>query len=533
MQREEHVWQEQFGQEQVEQERAEAGNKPAAQENEQAAQSSEAALKRKERAETVSEYTETGNGHDPAWNEQVLAWNDAGLLAEVVGYETDRVALETRGATVTTYQGEQYIDFTGGIAVHACGHNHPEVVRAIQEQAAQTLHTSDIFRHTPQLELAAWMRDLFQTVLPGSSDGSGSSHAANSSALPDSAALSGSPESSDSKWSFLFMNSGSESIDSAAKLAMKATGRHKFVALEGAFHGRTLFASALSRSKTLHWNAYEDFLAPLRANIFHAPAPNCQSCQLRKPAEQCCANGLEQILQQHGHEIAAVFLEAQQGEGGYRPMSAIAAQKIRALTREYGILLIVDEIQSGWGRTGKWFGFEHLGIEPDVVVFGKAVGGGLPLAGIAARQELMATWQPGEHGTTFGGNPLACAAGLAALKIIAREKLVERAACLGGEITARLRPLIGHCGVVDVRGNGLMIAIELRDSSGNPDYARCEAVKAHARANGLLLLTCGAKIGNPHTDNAALRLIPPLNTPEDIAHQAVDILLNALQKTGL
>ena len=240
-------------------------------------------MKREEQAAIGSKHGCAGSETDAAWNEQVLEWNDAGLLAEVVGFETDRVARETQGATVTTYQGEQYIDFTGGIAVHACGHNHPDVVRAIQEQANQTLHTSDIFRHTPQLELAAWLRDLFQNVLPASSD------------------------ASDKAWSFLFMNSGSESVDSAAKLALKVTGRKKFVAFEGAFHGRTLFASALSRSKTLHWNAYEDFLAPLRANIIHAPAPRCQSCQLRKPADQCCANGLEAILQQHGNEIAAVF----------------------------------------------------------------------------------------------------------------------------------------------------------------------------------------------------------------------------------
>ena len=431
---------------------------------------------------------------------QVLEWNEAGLLAEVVGFETREVAQDASGSSVLTVEGDTFIDFTGGIAVHACGHNHPDVVAAIQAQAAHVLHVSDIMRHKPQLELAAWMRDLFAGILPGS------------------------------PWQFLLMNSGSESIDSAAKLALKATGRHKFIAFEGAFHGRTLFASALSRSKTLHWNACEPFLEPLRANILHAPAPRCAGCQLRNPASVCCANGLEALLEQHGSEIAAVFLEAQQGEGGYFPVAPVAAQKIRDLTREHGILLVMDEIQSGWGRTGNWFGFQHLGIEPDIVVFGKAVGGGLPLAGIAARQELMERWQPGEHGTTFGGNPLSCAAGLAALKIIERERLVERAACLGLEITARLRPLVGQCGIVDVRGNGLMIGIELRDAQGKPDYARCEAVKLHARKNGLLLLTCGAKIGNPHADNAALRLIPPLNTPDDIAHQAVDILIDALRQ---
>ncbi len=156
-------------------------------------------------------------------------------------------------------------------------------------------------------------------------------------------------------------------------------------------------------------------------------------------------------------------------------------------------------------------------------MFGKAAGGGLPLAGIAARQETMARWQPGEHGTTFGGNPVACAAGLAALRIIEREGLVERAGGLGEMVKARLQPLVGQCGVTDVRGNGLMIGLELRDAAGLPDYARCEAVKRRARESGLLLLSCGASIGDPETDNATLRLIPPLNTPEDVLGQGLDI----------
>ena len=476
-----------------------------------------------------------------SYKEQVLEWNQSGLLADVVGFETDEVALTTSGTTVETYRGETYIDFTGGIAVHACGHNHPEIVAAIQAQAARTLHVSDILRHVPQLELAAWMRRLFDTVFASLPHSAAPSNAAVSSSPASDTFPSSTPfpapalmnaSANASPWAFLFMNSGSESIDAAAKLALKATGRSKLLGFEGAFHGRTLLASALSRSKTLHWNAYEDFLAPLRANILHAPAPRCAGCQLTRPADRCCANGLEQMLEQHGSDIAAVFLEAQQGEGGYVPMSPLAAQKIRALTRKYGILLIADEIQSGWGRTGKWFGFEHLGIVPDMVVFGKAVGGGLPLAGVAARHELMDRWQPGEHGTTFGGNPLACAAGLAALQIIERDGLVEHAACLGDIIKARLKPLVGHNGVADVRGSGLMIGIELRDAHGRPDYARCDAAKLLARANGLLLLTCGAKIGNPHTDNAALRLIPPLNTPASVAHHAADVLIDALRQTA-
>lgn len=424
--------------------------------------------------------------------------NEADLLAEVLGYETHEVAMQAHGTEIETLSGEHFIDFTGGIAVHACGHNHPDVVQAVVAQAQDVLHTSDVLRHAPQLELAEFMRGVFANAVPGA------------------------------PWQFLFMNGGSESIDAAAKLALKVTGRSQFVAFDGAFHGRTLFATALSRSKTLHWNAYEPFLAPLRANIHHAPAPRCAGCDLHRGPAECCANGLEALLARHGDNVAAVFMEAVQGEGGYYPMSVVAAQKIRELTRRYGILLIADEIQSGWGRTGRWFGFEHLGIEPDIVVFGKAVGGGLPLAGVAAPAHLMDCWQPGEHGTTFGGNPVACAAGLAALRLIQREGLVERADELGQSIKARLSPLVGQHGIADVRGHGLMLAVELRDAQGRPDYARCDAVKVVARRRGLLLLTCGAKTGGP-ADCAALRLIPPLNTPDSVVSNALGILEDALR----
>jgi len=432
--------------------------------------------------------------------QRILELNAARLLAEVVGFETEEVAHAASGTTVQTYGGREFVDFTGGIAVHACGHGHAEVVAAITAQAAKVLHVSDIMRHVPQLELAQFLRERFAEAIGG-------------------------PE----EWTFLLMNSGSESIDAAAKLALKATGRKRFIAFEGAFHGRTLFASALSRSKSAHWAAYEPFLAPLRTHIHHAAAPHCSGCDLKRSA--CCVTSLERLLDSIGDEVAAVFFEAQQGEGGYVPMTPEAAQRLRNLTHRHGILLIADEIQSGFGRTGRWFGFEHLGIVPDITVFGKAVGGGLPLAGVAAPQSLMGRWQPGEHGTTFGGNPLACAAGLAALRVIQREGLVERSARLGEAVKSRLCPLVGKYGVVDVRGNGLMLGVELRDTAGSPDYARCEAVKLRCRAEGLLLLTCGAKIGSPDTDNAAIRLIPPLNIPEPILWQSLDVLEMALKTT--
>ncbi len=424
----------------------------------------------------------------------VMEMQAESLLAEVVGFETDEVVQHALGSYVTTYRGNKFIDFTGGIAVHACGHGHPEVVAAIVEQAVSVLHVSDIMRHTPQLELARWIGDLLKREIPGTD------------------------------WQFQLMNSGSESIDTAAKLALKATGRKKFVAFEGAFHGRTLFASALSRSKYAHWDAYEEFLSPLRAGIFHVSNISHQGA----PRRQDSMDALEQLLEQEGSNIAAVFFEAQQGEGGYVPMTEEAGQRLREMTKQHGILLISDEIQSGFGRTGNWFGFERMGIDPDMIVFGKAIGGGLPLAGVAARRDIMQRWKLGEHGTTFGGNPVACAAGLAALKIIERDKLVTLADYHGEYVKERLKPLLGKHGVVDVRGNGLMIGVELQTSDGLPDYERVEKVKLAARKEGLLFLTCGANIGKPGVDNSTIRLIPALNTHEEVIDEGLRIFIEAL-----
>lgn len=430
--------------------------------------------------------------------EEILALNERGLLAEVLGFETTEVALKATGAEVTTYSGRLLLDFTGGIAVHACGHNHPSVVAAIQSQADEVLHVSDIMRHSPQLRLAEFLQNRFCEALPGE------------------------------PFSFLFMNSGSESIDAAAKLALRATGRSKFISFKGAFHGRTIFASALSHSKTIHWQGYETFLSPLRSRIFNAPVPRCQGCSMQD--SNCCIRGLEQLLETHKGEVAAIFFEAQQGEGGYFPLTPQMAHEMQRLAKAHGALLIADEIQTGCGRTGKWFGFEHLGVRPDIVVLGKAIGGGLPLAAVAAAQSLMAKWTPGEHGTTFGGNPVACAAGLAALETLAEEHLVDRARDLGEQIKARLANLVTKQIVADVRGNGLMLGIELRDKNGHPDYERCERVKTAAREKDLLLLTCGARVGDRTVDNSTIRLIPPLNIPEEALWRGITILEEVLSE---
>jgi len=427
-------------------------------------------------------------------NEQILDWKSEALLAEVVGYETDEVAHTASGSAVRTYRGAEYLDFTSGIAVHACGHNQPEVVAAIRAQAELIVHTSDVMRHAPQLELARFLRDLLSESAPGE------------------------------PWAFQFMNSGSESIDTAAKLALKATGRTRFIAFQGGFHGRTLFGTALSCSNRAHWEAYEPFLSSLRDNILHAPQPRADS--------RTCIPALEALLDKVGDEVAALFFEPQQGEGGYFPISAEIGKQVRELTQRHGILLIADEIQCGFGRTGRWFGFENLGIVPDIVVFGKAVGGGLPLAGIAAPKKLMSRWSPGEHGTTFGGNPIACAAGLAALRYIDAHGLVERAAALGEHAKARLCPLLGKYGVSDVRGNGMMIGIEFRDAEGLPDYGRTGAIKAKCRDGGLLVLSCGARIGEPGVDNSTIRLLPPLNISFEELDRGLEVLAGVIAATG-
>ncbi|MDE2125814.1 MAG: aspartate aminotransferase family protein [Armatimonadetes bacterium] len=424
------------------------------------------------------------------------------FLSEVVGFETRYVARQAAGARIETYTGDRLIDFSGGIAVHACGHSCPEVVAAIVEQAQQLTHTSDTMRHVPQLELGKKITDLLHAAVPGD------------------------------PWSVLFLNGGSEAIDACAKLALRATGRRKLVAFEGAFHGRTIFATALSRSNRVHWAAYEPFLAALRSDISHAPAPRCAGMRPSEHLTRCdgsCMEGVERILAANGDATAAVFFEAQQGEGGYVPMPRAAADRLAAAVRRHEALLIADEIQCGFGRTGRWFGFEHVGLEPDIVAFGKAIGGGLPLAGVAARRPVMDAWQPGEHGTTFGGNPLACAAGYAALQVIERDRLLERANAVAGRIRAALEPMVGSHGIVDVRGFGLMLGIELRDEHGAPDYARVNAVKEHAREHGLLILSCGARIGSPAVDNACLRLVPPLNIADDALEAGLMILVTALE----
>ncbi|HLJ56563.1 MAG TPA: aspartate aminotransferase family protein [Chthonomonadaceae bacterium] len=428
--------------------------------------------------------------------DQVLQWNDEGLLAEVLGYETTEVADRALAAHVETLAGAHYLDFTSGIAVHALGHTHPNVVKAIQDQAASVIHTSDVMRHAPQLALAHWLRERLAAAVPGE------------------------------PWSVQFMNSGSESIDAAAKLALKATGRSKFIAFRGAFHGRTLFATALSLSNLVHRRAYEPLLARLDEAILRAPAPRAA------PGDPSCADAVEALVEQNTGEVAALFFEPQQGEGGYFPMLAGVAARLREITRAHGILMIADEIQTGFGRTGRWFDFERLGIAPDILVFGKAVGGGLPLAGIAAPSSVMAKWVPGEHGTTFGGNPVACAAGLAAMRGIEKDGLVAKAAQLGDEVKSRLGRLVGSAGVHDVRGNGLMIGIEFRDRAGHPDYARVAAVKAACRERGVLVLSCGARIGDLATDNAAIRLLPPLNVSREDLERGLTALEESIAATA-
>ncbi|HWM04356.1 MAG TPA: acetylornithine transaminase, partial [Actinophytocola sp.] len=304
------------------------------------------------------------------------------------------------GAHVWDADGNRYVDLVGGIAVNALGHAHPAVVRAVTEQVATLGHTSNLYVNPVAIELAE--------------------------ALLDVAGLTG-------RAKVLFGNSGAEAVEAAVKLS-RLTGRRRLVACAGAFHGRTMGALSLTGQPTKR-----DPFEPLLPDITHVPFGDVD-------ALRAAVDG----------ETAAVFIEPVLGEGGVRPAPAGYLRAAREITEDAGALLVLDEIQTGMGRTGGWFAFQEAGITPDVLLLAKGLGGGLPIGacvGVGPAADLM---RPGHHGTTFGGNPIACAAGLAVLRTIAADGLCERAASLGAEIVAGVRAL-DHPLVTEVRGAGLLL----------------------------------------------------------------------------
>ena len=397
------------------------------------------------------------------------------------------------GASVEDVDGNVFLDCTAGIAVAATGHSHPDVVRAVAEQAQRFLHMSGTdFYYEPQVKLAEEMAAV--------------------------APIDGGVRS-------FFGNSGAEAIEACIKLSRYATKRHNIIAFLGAFHGRTLGALSLTASKAVQRRGF----GPMMSGVFHAPYPDRYRSAVGPDPDACAEECLryieERILVQlvSPDEVAAVVIEAVQGEGGYLVAPDRFLQRVRELTRRHGMLLVVDEVQSGMGRTGKMFAIEHAGVRPDVIAVAKGIASGLPLGVAMASAAIMDAWPPGAHASTFGGNPVSCAAALATLKLL-KDGLIANAAAVGGHLMTRLNelrdthPLIG-----DVRGRGLMIGVELvRDRQTKERAGReRDAVVAAAFRRGLLLLGAGAN---------AIRFSPPLVLTREQADTAVRIFDEALSE---
>jgi 4-aminobutyrate aminotransferase len=414
--------------------------------------------------------------------------NNLSLVSPVWYRYTDIIAERGEGSFVYDTDGNAYLDFTTGIGVTNTGHCHPEVVRAVQEQAGKLLHgQANIVFHPPLLALVEELR----SILPPELDG------------------------------IFFSNSGAEAVEGAVKLARVATGRPNVLVFQGSFHGRTVGTMSLTTSKTIYRAGYQ----PLMPGVFVAPYPYAYRHGWEpEKASDWCLEELRHLLitQTAPQETAAILIEPVLGEGGYVVPPADFLQGIRQICDEHGILLIADEIQSGFGRTGRWFAFEHFEITPDILTLAKGLASGLPLSGVIARMDLMEKWTPGSHGGTYGGNAVACAAAVATIRVIREQGLLENARARGVQFMAGLAHLQETYPVIgDLRGLGLMIGAEFTGSDGRPDKDTAKAVVHACLEKRLLLLTCGP------WDNT-IRFIPPLVVTSEEIDQALEIFTESL-----
>jgi 4-aminobutyrate aminotransferase len=400
-------------------------------------------------------------------------------------------AERAEGCYIYATDGRKYLDFTCGIGVTNTGHCHPKVVEAIREQAGLFLHAqANIVIHKPMLQLVAELR----TIVPPPID------------------------------SFFFSNSGAEALEGAVKLARAATGKPNIIVFQGSFHGRTGLTMALTTSKTIYRSGFQ----PLPAGVFVAPYPYAYKLGMNETqVTEYCLSALQELLlsQTSPAETAAILIEPELGEGGYVVPPAAFIKGLRELCDKHGILLIFDEVQSGFGRTGKWFAQEHFSVVPDIMTVAKGIASGMPLSGVFSRLDLMKKWQTGSHGGTYGGNAVACAAGVATIRAMREEDMPGNAAVRGVQLTTGLRKLQEEYPVIgDVRGLGLMIGTEFTANGKPADKALVKAVVHACEESGLLLLTCG-------TFDNVIRWIPPLVVSEKQVTDSLGIFSEALKKT--
>jgi 4-aminobutyrate aminotransferase len=394
-----------------------------------------------------------------------------------------------RGAEVWDVDGNRFIDFAAGIAVCSTGHCHPAVVTAIKDAADRFLHISSDYWHEGQVRLGEVIHELDPVNGPAMT---------------------------------FFANSGTEAVEAALKLARYVTGRGRVIAFLGAFHGRTMGSLAATASKYTQQRGY----FPAMPGVVHVPYPNAYR-PLFAGADQGRAvlAYIEQLLQNNvpADEVAAILIEPIQGEGGYLVPPDGFLEGLRSLCDRHGMLLIFDEVQSGIGRTGRMFAWQHWGVRPDILTLAKGLGSGLPIGLAVASKAIMGKWKPGAHANTFGGNPVCCAAALATLDLV-RDQYAENAERMGAHTVERLKALAGEFGVIgDIRGKGLMIGVELvRDrQSKAPDRELASRLVNRAYQNGVLLLTCGVN---------SVRLIPPLMIERAMLDEGLDRLRQSLRE---
>ncbi len=420
-------------------------------------------------------------------SERSLVERSGEVLAPVLGYRSELEIVSGHGTRVTSSDGREFLDFTTGIACLNLGHNHPDLVAAAHGQIDRLWHAGwATYRYAPLVEAAERIVDV-------------------------------TPEGIEQ---VLFVNSGAEAVEAAVKLARKSTGRQGVMVFRGGFHGRTMGSVSYTTSKAAYRQGYH----PLVPSVFVNPFPHPFEWGMSQSDADAFA--LEELERRFKHEVtpgelAAFLIEPLQGEGGYYPATPEFLGEIQRIAHDHGILVIADEVQTGFGRTGDWFTSQVLDLRPDILVMGKAIANGLPLGAVGASRSRFADWLPGSHGSTFGGNPVSVAACAAAIGVLG--DVIPGVAERSTHAFDRFTKLAGeHDSIGDVRGLGLMIGVELVDEDGKPDAGSFDRVSAHARDAGLLILPCGP-------DGNVIRFIPPLNVSMDDLDTGIDILAAGLE----
>ncbi len=404
------------------------------------------------------------------------------VMPPAAGRSTKLGIKEGRGCYLTDEEGKEYLDFASGVAVCNIGHNHPKVVAAAKKQIDELVHGGhNVVYYESYVRLAERLVELTggDTMV-------------------------------------YFSNSGAEANEGAIKLAKHYTKRPAIIAFRDSFHGRTLGTVSVTGSNSLYRQYYEG----LMPSVYFAEYPYLYRSPYKEEGYQPYIDKLNELFHTlvDPSMVAAIIMEPVQGEGGYIVPPKGFVQEIRKICDQYGILLIFDEVQTGMGRTGKLFAYEHFGVKPDIISCAKGIASGFPLSAVIAKKEIMKTWNAGAHGGTFGGNPVSCAAALATLEVLTEDGALDNAARMGEYFIGKVYDLQKrHKEIGDVRGLGLMIAMEIVDKNGNPDKAETSRIVASALEKGLILLTCG-------TNKNVIRFIAPTIVTEKEIDKAIAII---------